>query len=244
MQVKGIIFDYGGTLDSRGDHWSDVIYRTYHRAGVTDVSKDIFMEAYVKVERMLGREGAVDPGWNFLRLMEEKIRLQTTLLSDASPLIVPAVAQTVARLCHDYARSCITEISPLLERLSKRFPLVLCSNFYGNLRSVVADMGIAPYFKYIYDSGCEGPRKPDPGAFRIAARNAGFSTTDYPGLLMVGDSIEKDILPAHSLGMCTALLPGTPRGADRESPPLPASTIVLGSLKDVEGLSGNCGNAC
>ena len=28
-ETEGIIFDYGGTLDSRGDHWSEVIWRAY-----------------------------------------------------------------------------------------------------------------------------------------------------------------------------------------------------------------------
>ena len=36
--VKGIIFDYGGTIDSRGDHWSEVIWRAYMQAGVPVLS--------------------------------------------------------------------------------------------------------------------------------------------------------------------------------------------------------------
>ncbi len=27
--IRGIIFDYGGTLDSRGDHWSHIIREAY-----------------------------------------------------------------------------------------------------------------------------------------------------------------------------------------------------------------------
>ena len=27
LDIKGIIFDYGGTLDTRGDHWSEVLAR-------------------------------------------------------------------------------------------------------------------------------------------------------------------------------------------------------------------------
>ena len=25
LDIKGIIFDYGGTLDTKGDHWSEVL---------------------------------------------------------------------------------------------------------------------------------------------------------------------------------------------------------------------------
>ena len=29
MKIKGIIFDYGGTIDSNGMHWAEVIWRAY-----------------------------------------------------------------------------------------------------------------------------------------------------------------------------------------------------------------------
>ena len=32
--VRGVIFDYGGTLDTRGDHWSYLIEEAYVKAGV------------------------------------------------------------------------------------------------------------------------------------------------------------------------------------------------------------------
>ena len=34
LDVKGIIFDYGGTLDTRGDHWSEVLWKGYERFGI------------------------------------------------------------------------------------------------------------------------------------------------------------------------------------------------------------------
>ena len=33
-KVKGIIFDYGGTLDTGGDHWSEVIWDAWQKAGI------------------------------------------------------------------------------------------------------------------------------------------------------------------------------------------------------------------
>ena len=29
MKIKGIIFDYGGTIDSNGMHWAEVIWRAW-----------------------------------------------------------------------------------------------------------------------------------------------------------------------------------------------------------------------
>ena len=40
-KIKGIIFDYGGTIDSNGMHWAEVIWMAY-QAEEVPVSKDIF----------------------------------------------------------------------------------------------------------------------------------------------------------------------------------------------------------
>ncbi len=32
--IKGIIFDYGGTIDTGGDHWSEVIWHAYQEEGL------------------------------------------------------------------------------------------------------------------------------------------------------------------------------------------------------------------
>ena len=46
MNIKGIIFDYGGTIDSRGVHWSEIIWDGYCKAGADRVmTKDQFREA-------------------------------------------------------------------------------------------------------------------------------------------------------------------------------------------------------
>ena len=34
MQLKGIIFDYGGTLDTDGLHWSEVLWTAYCQSHV------------------------------------------------------------------------------------------------------------------------------------------------------------------------------------------------------------------
>lgn len=47
-KVKGIIFDYGGTIDSNGKHWAEVLWDSYQDQGVA-VTKEQFREAYVHV---------------------------------------------------------------------------------------------------------------------------------------------------------------------------------------------------
>lgn len=63
-EIKGIIFDYGGTIDSRGVHWSEVIWDGYRESGIT-VDKETFREAYVHAERELARVRHILPHHNF-----------------------------------------------------------------------------------------------------------------------------------------------------------------------------------
>ena len=66
--IKGVIFDYGGTIDSRGDHWSEVIWNAWQEEKVP-VSKDQFREAYVYAERELAKTRHIFPEHNFHDLL-------------------------------------------------------------------------------------------------------------------------------------------------------------------------------
>ena len=48
LDVKGIIFDYGGTLDTRGDHWSEVLWKGYEHFGI-GVNADEEVEPSVSI---------------------------------------------------------------------------------------------------------------------------------------------------------------------------------------------------
>lgn len=80
MEIKGIIFDYGGTLDTGGDHWSEVIWCAYGKAGVA-VNKAEFREAYVYAERELARTRHILPEHDFGDLLLIKMRLELQWLS-------------------------------------------------------------------------------------------------------------------------------------------------------------------
>ena len=44
--IRGVIFDYGGTLDTRGDHWSHILRQGWEYSGVkADIEQ--FRRAYV-----------------------------------------------------------------------------------------------------------------------------------------------------------------------------------------------------
>ena len=81
--------------------------------------------------------------------------------------------------------------------LSEKYPLVLVSNFYGNIETVLEDFGIRKYFKDIIESAVLGIRKPDPRIFEHGVKSLGILPEQT---LVIGDSLRKDIEPAESLG--------------------------------------------
>lgn len=233
VPVKGIIFDYGGTLDSRGDHWSHIIRQAYDAAGLRDITEDIFRRAYVHGERELARKAYIRPEDNFLDLMRVKVGVEMQWLVDndeLEPIRARDAREPIARYCYDYARRCVREARPVLEALSKKYPMVLVSNFYGNILSVLRDFRIDGFFSRIVESSVVGVRKPDPAIFQLGVEALGLTPQE---VLVVGDSLRKDIMPARSLGCRTAWLKG--RGWDAEED-LQEDPALISSLKELNGI--------
>lgn len=201
--VKGIIFDYGGTLDSRGDHWSRIILDGWRHAGL-NIDIDEFCRAYIHGERYLAYPGVIDPSDTFFEVMLKKIEAESSVLD---PVPDGRTCERVARYCYDTARTCTSESKLTLEALSRRWPLVLVSNFYGNLDAVLEDFGLNGYFKAVIESAKVGLSKPDPEIFRLGVEALGLQPEE---VLVIGDSMDKDILPAASIGCPTLLIDGRP----------------------------------
>lgn len=200
-KVKGIIFDYGGTIDSRGDHWSEVIWDAYRKAGI-EVSKEDFRDAYVYAERELARTRHILPHHTFLDLLIIKMRIELHRLADAGLFasdekIIGDKADEVARYCYESAQSSISEARATFETLQKHYPMVLVSNFYGNVEAVLEDFDLRRYFGDIIESAVVGVRKPDPKIFQLGVDALHLSADET---LVIGDSYRKDIEPAESLG--------------------------------------------
>lgn len=232
MKIIGVIFDYGGTLDSRGDHWSEVIFRAYE-AEHAEVTHERFRDAYVYAERVLGNADIILPTDTFLATMEKKVSLQMRHLNINRPELNAAIA----RRCYDYARQCVSESLDTLRTIASRcYPIAIVSNFYGNLRTVLDDFGVTPLLCAAIDSTVAGIRKPDPAIFRCGIDAISESISRYlspPEILVVGDSITNDILPAASLGCHTAYLSGI---SWYPSQPLPAGTLKLNTIADLLGI--------
>ena len=211
--IKGIIFDYGGTLDSRGVHWSEVLWQGYQQAGVP-IDKETFRNAYVEGERALARERIILPQDNFHTLLRKKVALEISYLPEQpDETTCERWVDEIAAFCNNAARSCIDEARPMLETLHERFPMMLVSNFYGNIDEVLRDYGIRHLFKGIIESAVVGVRKPNPTLFRLGVDALELEPHE---VLVVGDSLRKDIEPAEKLGCHVLWLKGKGWTADED----------------------------
>lgn len=206
--IKGIIFDYGGTIDSYGNHWSEIIWNGYVKESVP-VTKTQFRDCYVYAERELARTRHILPEHNFHDLLKIKMRIELGNLFDNGLLPdaydIEGKADAIATYCYAQARNAIKDARPVLDSLSKRFPMILVSNFYGNVETVLDDFDLKKYFRSIVESAVVGIRKPDPRIFQLGVDALGLQPKN---VLVVGDSYKKDILPAESIGCQVAWLKG------------------------------------
>ena len=207
MNIKGIIFDYGGTLDTGGDHWSHVIRDGWNKAGVA-ADDALFREAYVYGEQELERTLHILPHHNFGDLLDIKMQIELQYLAQNGhfpPAQVEEKAKEIAAYCYSVAKSNVEKSKEVLEELAKKYPLVLVSNFYGNIETVLEDFGILGCFKKVIESAKVGVRKPDSAIFELGVKALKLKPEE---VLVVGDSIKNDIDPAKKIGCQTLLLEG------------------------------------
>ena len=209
LDVKGVIFDFGGTLDTRGDHWSEVLWKGYQHFQVP-VEKADFRSAYVYGERTLATNPIIQPDFHFVDVLREKNKLQLSYLVEQQKLKLSQMELTdlairMAQYENELTNEVLEESRSVLEYLKDKYPMVLVSNFYGNIETVLRDARIDNYFKRIIESAVVGVRKPNPAIFAL-----GVCALDLPAsqVVVVGDTFTKDIAPAHALGCHTIWIKG------------------------------------
>ena len=208
--TAGFIFDYGGTLDTGGQHWGQALWHAYERHQVP-VSEVQFREAYVHAERTLGSQHIIQPDFTFRQTLETKLRLQLEYLGNLSPLtshLSPLISHLSSLLDDLYSRTVDQTHQSrevLLQLKDKGLPMVLVSNFYGNMPIVLHEFGFDDLFLKVIESAVVGIRKPDPRIFLMGVEALGLKPEE---VTVVGDSLDKDIIPAHEAGCQTVWLRG------------------------------------
>ena len=198
--TAGLIFDYGGTLDTGGQHWGQALWHAYERHHVP-VTEAQFREAYVHAERTLGKNPIIRSDFTFRQTVEAKLRLQLEYLEEQCEGVTKyrqlLLDDLYERTKAETAHSC-----RVLEAMKERgLPMVLMSNFYGNMPVVLREFGFDGLFLKVIESAVVGIRKPDPRIFLLGVESLGLKPEE---VTVVGDSLDKDIIPALKAG-CQAV---------------------------------------
>lgn len=226
--TKGLIFDYGGTLDTGGCHWGMVLWHAYERNKVP-VGEELFRKAYVYGERTLATNRIIMPDSTFRHTLSEKIRLQLEWLEGNAGLDnAEKYREPILNDVYSLARQTTGESVKVLKVLAENHPIVLVSNFYGNIKTVLREFSFDGIFNHIIESAVVGIRKPDPRIFELGVEHLNIPPED---VTVVGDSYTKDILPAHSIGCQTVWIKG--EGWTEENIENPVADEIISNLTEL-----------
>lgn len=200
--IETIIFDYGGTLDTNGIHWSNQFWEAYKKFDI-QISKEKFREAYVYSEQNITE--IIQSNFSLLKTYKTQIKYQLNYLLSKKILtkIDTQIKEELSKYCYKSVIDNLSTTTSILNKLNQNYKLGLISNYYGNVETVLTELNLAEYFIVIIDSSIFGIRKPEKEIFEFMIKklNANISKT-----IMVGDSYKNDIKPAKKLGMNTIWL--------------------------------------
>jgi putative hydrolase of the HAD superfamily len=221
---KGVLLDFGGTLDSDGEHWLDRFYELYAEAQIGLSQQDI-KRVFYHADALCCADGQVS-AFGLRHLMRHHVALQFEALALHD---IEKQNQMVEAFCskteYFLKRNC-----GLLARLKVRYRLGVVSNFYGNVEVLCSEGGLSGSLDVILDSSQIGMTKPDLGIFELAVKRLGTRATET---VFVGDSFERDMMPAQKLGMRTIWMKGPNPRLPSDAEPV---DVCISALTELEGL--------
>ncbi|HYD49020.1 MAG TPA: HAD family hydrolase [Terriglobales bacterium] len=222
--IRAVLFDLGGTLDGPARHWETRFGALYRREG-WQLSRGELADAFGHATRAAYADPAMAS-----RCLRETVAFHSRHQLERLGRFDAEVVERVAGSFVAEAEAALAASRAVLQRLRPLVRLGVISNFYGNAERILDDAGITPLLDVVIDSSCVGCSKPEPRIFELALDALRLAPAE---VLYVGDSFDKDILPAHRLGLRTAWL------VPVDAPPCPepdAADFTLLRLEDVEGL--------
>ena len=229
--IKGVIFDYGGTIDTNGIHWGEVIAAQYRLAGI-GIDHNLYRDAYVHGERSLAKAPVIAPEDTFHTLLKKKIAIQFEYLKEQTQqpqMFTAELAAKVADGCYGKVLETLATSRCIIEEIAERYPMVLVTNFYGNMPVVLDEFGLDKYFRSIIESSVVGIRKPDPALFALGVDALQLRAEE---IVVIGDSYRKDIYPASTLGCKTVWLKNI-CWEDEPIDPAHSPTAIINDITDL-----------
>jgi HAD superfamily hydrolase (TIGR01509 family) len=208
-----ILFDFGGTLDCPS-HWLDRFLKHYRGAGF-DITRDELDTAFDFATKAGYAAGKSMERFKLGDLVRFLVGNQFEYLRGEGPdrfreslgkMDSRERFRNVERIRESFLKETVTGLAhsrEILGRLKPHFKLGVISNWYGNLDTIIAEAGMNRLFDSITDSTRVRAVKPDPAIFHAALKALAAAPEQTA---MVGDSMSKDVAPAHRIGMRTVFL--------------------------------------
>ena len=233
--IKGVIFDYGGTIDTNGIHWGEVIAEQYRLADI-ELERELYRNAYVHGERSLAKAPVISPQDTFHTLLRKKISIQFEYLKEQtqSGQFTDENAEKIADGCYSKVKETLETSRGIIASFAQRFPMVLVTNFYGNMPVVLREFKLDSFFGRIIESSVVGIRKPDPALYAMGVEALSLPAEN---ILVVGDSYRKDIYPASTLGCATAWIKGKV-WEEEKIEPLAMPTVTISNIAELLDILG------
>lgn len=197
--ITDIFFDLDHTLWDF-ERNSALTYEKIFRAHGIGVSLTEFLECYIPLNLKYWKlylEGKIEKqALRYQRLRTVFDRLGYSIGDADINLLSEAYIEQLSTHTH-----LIPSALEVLDYLKSRYRLHIITNGFEEVQARKLDKsGIAAYFGAVVNSDRAGVKKPHPEIFRMALRLAGTT----PGAsVMIGDSLEADILGARAVGLQT-----------------------------------------
>lgn len=197
--VSDVFFDLDHTLWDF-DRNSALTFRKILTDNSVDIALDDFLMAYVPINLEFWkhyRENRISKEeLRFLRLKKTFDSLRFPVSSDMITLLAVQYIEQLTSFNHllPYARE-------ILEYLKPSYRLHIITNGFHEVQErKLRNAGIHGYFIHVINSEMAGVKKPDPYIFQLALERAAVVPEKA---LMIGDSMEADILGARAVGLHT-----------------------------------------
>ncbi len=101
-----------------------------------------------------------------------------------------------------YQKALIPGTMEVLQALQDRgHRMWVLTNGFDEVQHLKMDnCNLTPFFEGVYTSDALEVKKPNPQAYHFAAERAGLSAREFESVVMVGDSLESDVLGAQEVG--------------------------------------------
>jgi putative hydrolase of the HAD superfamily len=222
VKTRAILFDFGGTLDLDGIHWSEQFYNVYRDLGGA-ISRERCDQAFLEADRIIATSYDVHD-----YTMKQLLELQVSLQFENLRFENNEKKKQIVDVCYNEVEKNLGRNREILTRLHNNYKLGVVSNFNGNLDVVCREFKIAPVLDLVLDSGNLDVSKPDPRIFELAAERLQLDPSEC---YFIGDSFERDIVPAKKVGFSTIWLRG-PNG--RACPDPTKANYIVSTLPEIE----------